>query len=164
MEGTTSTVVLRTHQKDDAGSTPPAANQNVDPLENGKLPNIANDDWLVALLSSLWHSRDQSAETREIVESKVNEKEAEITHNLFRSMPAELRSELQKHTTLYLDRAKDNLGQYMPGWLDGLRAGPLMLKRTTSVGFYVKGCLRGERPTWINRLPHKSPIDPKKTP
>lgn len=49
-----------------------AANQDAISLDKGKPPTVETDDWLVALLSTLWHSRDQSAETRDIAESNVN--------------------------------------------------------------------------------------------
>lgn len=53
-----------------------------------KMPSLrTTDDWLVGLLSTLWHSRDrQSAETGDIVESNANPEEADIVSRLFSSI------------------------------------------------------------------------------
>ena len=94
-------------------------------LNKGKPPTVETDDWLVALLSSLWHS------TRDIVESNVNPKEAENASGLFSSMPWDLQNNLQEHTMLHLDSLENGFGQYVPALLHELRAGPLLTKSTT---------------------------------
>lgn len=101
MKDTDDTVVLTMCQKLEAEHAP--SNQDTDPLKKGKPANVKTDDWLVALLSSLWHqSCDKSAKTREIVESNVNPEEAETAHGLFLAMPPEPHNQLQKHTVIHL--------------------------------------------------------------
>lgn len=115
-----------------------AANQDAISLDKGKPPTVETDDWLVGLLSTLWHSRErQSAETADIVESNVNPEEADIVGGLFSGMPRDLQNKLQEHTLLHLDGLENGLGQYVPALLHELRDGPLLTKSTTSVPYYV---------------------------
>jgi hypothetical protein len=133
-------------------------------LNKGKPPTVETDDWLVGLLSTLWHSRDrQSAETRDIVESNVNPKEADIASGLFSGMPRDLQNQLQEHTVLHLDSLENKLGQYLPALLHELRAGPLLTKSTTSVPYYVHvfpaSFPVSETAGYDSRPPSKPPID-----
>lgn len=138
MKDTDNTVVPTMRQKPDATHSPP--NQNISPLDKGKPANVKTDDWLVALLSCLWHhSRDQSAKTREIIGSNVKPEEAEIAQNLFSAMPPELHNELQKHIALHLDSLRDDeLGQYVPTLLNEPLAGPLLTMSTSSAPYYIR--------------------------
>lgn len=78
---------------------------------------IHHDDWLVAMMWSLWHSRERSAKIRAIVESSVDPEEVEITRGLFNGIHPELGKKLQEDAMQRLDSlGEDNLESHIV-WL-----------------------------------------------